>query len=483
MRGLPPDSAVQQLAPPQPLVRLRLDRVVAVVLLIGLAVISSTPLELDTLGDWARSFKHAFKPLPNDPHARALALMAQAPVIDGHIDLPILARWYYANDLEAFDLNKATRGQVDLPRLRQGRVGGFFHSVFVPCPEDVGYPVDADSNFTSPSHRVRDTLEQIDTARLIIDKYSHDLEFTPTVSSWRRAMKRGKIGGMLGVEGGHQLGSSLSTLRTYFSLGVRYVTLTHTCHSAVADSCGSQSAPLDAHWDGLSPFGHAFVREANRLGMAIDLSHTHPKTASDVLTHSVAPPIFSHSNARGVHNVVRNVPDSVLRRIGSIDPARRGTFNLSHDGERGRGWGADSGEVDKDVPSGDCVVMLNFSPSFVSELPGGEGRRADVEAMADHADYIGKLAGREHVGIGSDFDGIEAVPEGLEDTSKYPNLIAELIKRGWSDKEIKGLTSGNILRVLEKVEAVAHSQRHLLPAHDVFEGRTDLVKHEKAPGQ
>ena len=379
---------------------------------------------------------------------------------------------------------------------------------------------------------MRDTLEQIDTARLLIDKYSADLEFTPTVSAWRRAMKRGKIGGMLGVEGGHQLGSSLSTLRTYFNLGVRYVTLTHTCHSAVADSCGSQSAPLGPLWDGLSPFGLAFVREANRLGMALDLSHTHPKTASDVLSHSVAPPIFSHSNARGVHDVVRNVPDSILRRIGSIDPARRGTFNLSHAGERGRGWGADSGEVDKAVPSGDCVVMLNFSPSFVSEFPGSESRRADVEAMADHADYIGKLAGREHVGIGSDFDGIEAVPEGLEDTVRLARCSsppcaslpdsapfpaeqvpephrrahqARLDRRGdqgpdercvlslslshfllaasTDDDALSLSPTGNILRVLEKVEAVAHSQQHLPPAHDVFAGRTDLVKHDKAPGQ
>lgn len=282
----------------------------------------------------------------------------------------------------------------------------------------MGFPVDSDSNFTSPSFRVRDTLEQIDTARLIIDKYSPDLEFTPTASAWRRAIKRGKVGGMLGVEGGHQLGASLSTLRAYHALGVRYVTLTHTCHSALADSCGSSEAPLSTRWDGLSTFGRAFVREANRLGVAIDVSHTHPKTASDVLSLSAAPPIFSHSNARGVHNVVRNVPDAILRRIGSMDPARRGKFNLSEDGERGEGWGADTGEADKVVPAGDAIVMLNFSPGFVSEYPGGEGRRADVQAMADHADYIGRLAGREHVGIGSDFDGIEAVPEGLEDVAR-----------------------------------------------------------------
>ncbi|BGP36607.1 hypothetical protein JCM10450v2_000497 [Rhodotorula kratochvilovae] len=484
MRGLPLD-AKPALAAPQPLARIRPDRVVAVLVLIALALFSTSPRPLDAAQDLASSLVRALKPLPKNPYARALRLLEQAPVIDGHIDLEIMARWYYANDLDAFDLRKETRGEVDLPRLRKGNVGGFFHSVFVPCPEDAGYPADNYGNFSSPSFRVRDTLEQIDTARLLIDKYSSDLEYTPTADAWRRAMKRGKVGGMLGVEGGHQLGSSLSTLRAYHALGVRYVTLTHSCHSPLADSCGMQGAPLKPRWNGLSPFGHTAVREMNRLGVAVDISHTAPKTASDVLSHSLAPPIFSHSNARGVHPVVRNVPDAILRRIGSIDPDLRGKFNLSEDGERGQGWGADNGEAKKHVPSGDAIVMLNFAPPFVSEFPGEKdgGRRADVQAMADHADYIGRLAGREHVGIGSDFDGIESTPEGLEDVSTYPNLVAELVRRGWSDDEIRGLTSGNILRILDKVEAVAHSLRHVEPSYAVFEGRTDLVKHDKPPGQ
>ncbi|GAA6049548.1 hypothetical protein JCM3770_000841 [Rhodotorula araucariae] len=483
MHGLPIDPK-SVLAAPQRLARLRLDRVLAVLVIIALAIFSASPHPLDAAQDLAAALGRKARPLPKDPYERALRLMEQAPVIDGHIDLAIMARWYYANDLDAFDLRKETRGEVDLPRLRKGKVGGFFHSVFVPCPEDAGFPADNEGNFTSPSFRVRDTLEQIDIARLLLHKYSTDLEYTPTAGAWRRAMKRGKVGGMLGVEGGHQLGSSLSTLRAYHALGVRYVTLTHSCHSPLADSCGMQGAPLEPRWNGLSPFGRTAVREMNRLGVAVDISHTAPKTASDVLTHSLAPPIFSHSNARGVHPVVRNVPDAILRRIGSIDPARRGAFNLSTDGERGRGWGADTGEADKPVPSGDAIIMLNFAPPFVSEFPGEEdrGRRADVQAMADHADYIGRLAGREHVGIGSDFDGIESTPEGLGDVSTYPNLVAELIRRGWSDDEIRGLTSGNILRILEKVEAVARSLRHVEPSYEVFEGRTDLVKHANPPG-
>ncbi|GAA5898726.1 hypothetical protein JCM6882_000908 [Rhodosporidiobolus microsporus] len=426
------------------------------------------------------------RPLPKDPGERAIKLMERAKVIDGHIDLPILARWYYANQVNdpELDLRKEAKGQVDIPRLRKGKVGGFFWSVYVSCPQEAGFPADDEANFTTPTFRVRDTIEQIDTARLLIDKYSDVFELTETASDWRKAMKKGKIGGMLGVEGGHQLGSSLSSLRAYYALGVRYVTLTHACNSPYADSCGMQGQDFPVRWNGLSPFGHAAVAEMNRLGMMVDVSHTHPKSASDALTASKAPVIFSHSNARGVHDVVRNVPDSILRRIGNLDPSRKGSYNLSEDGEKGQGWGAEMGEDERDIPGGDAIVMLNFNPGFVSEFEdgSGRGRRADVSAMADHADYIGKLAGREHVGIGSDFDGIGSVPEGLEDVSTYPNLIAELIKRGWSDKEILGLTSGNILRILDKVEAVSRSLKHVQPRTDVFEGRTDLVKHDAPPG-
>ncbi|GAA5972202.1 hypothetical protein JCM11641_002356 [Rhodosporidiobolus odoratus] len=417
-------------------------------------------------------------PLPRDPYQRGTRLLGRSPVIDGHIDLPILARWYYANQIDdpEFDLRAPTKGEVDIPRLRKGKVGGFFWSVFVPCAEDLGYPEENDGNFTTPTWRVRDTLEQIDTARLLMEKYDDVFEFAATAKDWRKAIEKGKIAGMLGVEGGHQLGSSLSTLRTYYSLGARYVTLTHTCNSPLADSCGYMGKPVSQRWDGLSPFGKVAVKEMNRLGMMVDVSHTHPKSASDALTLSEAPVIFSHSNARGVHDVVRNVPDSILRRIGNLDPTRRGKFNLSEDGEHGQGWGADTHEIDREIPGGDAIVMLNFSPPFVTE------GKADVRAMADHADYIGRLAGRQHVGIGSDFDGIESTPEGLEDVSTYPNLIAELIRRGWSDKEIRGLASENILRILDKVEAVTRKLKHVKPYTDVFAGRSDLQKHESRPG-
>ncbi|GAA5909019.1 dipeptidase [Sporobolomyces salmoneus] len=415
----------------------------------------------------------SLKPLSKDPDQRALQLLQKQPIIDGHIDLPILARYVYANQIDDFDLNQRIKGHVDIPRLRKGHVGGFFWSVFVPCPEDEGYGKD-DRNFTTPSHRVRDTLEQIDVARLLIDRYSDTFELVSSAKEWRSAIKRGKIGGMLGVEGGHQLGSSLSTLRTYHALGVRYLTLTHTCDNALGDTCTPSVA---SRWNGLSPFGRTAVRELNRLGMMVDISHVSPQTASDALSESKAPVIFSHSNARGVHSVPRNIPDSILRRIGKINHAKR-EVNSTKDGEGGKGWGADNGEVEKGVPGGDALICLNFAPEFISEFPEGKGVIANLTLLADHADYIGRLAGREHVGIGSDFDGILSVPEGLEDVSKYPSLISELIKRGWNDKEIVGLAGGNMLRILSKVEATAHRLHYLKPSTEIFEGRTDLKKHD-----
>ncbi|SCZ90150.1 BZ3500_MvSof-1268-A1-R1_Chr1-3g01805 [Microbotryum saponariae] len=450
--------------------------------------------------DLARLERWNFEPLPANAHARALKLLSKSPIIDGHIDLPILMREYYRNQFQDVDMTKegGIKGHVDLPRLRKGKVGGFFWSTYVGCPEDAGYPIDNHGNFTIPTFRVRDTLEQIDVAKLLINKYSDvssqalkmhnslldslnrllspilkDFELTLTSKAWRKAMKKGRIGGMLGVEGGHQLGSSLSSLRAFYELGARYVTLTHTCHNALADSCGMQGTPIEPRWNGISEFGKKAIREMNRLGMMVDLSHTSPATASQALSLSQSPVIFSHSNARGVHSVVRNVPDTILRRIGKLSfPNRR--FDLTQDGEGGQGWGNDTNEVDLPIPGGDVLIMLNFSPAFISETSDGKGPRASIKLLADHADYIGRLAGRSHVGIGSDFDGIISVPIDLPDVSYYPDLLAELIERGWSDNEIRGLASENLLRVLEGVERVKHQMRHMQPENAIFEGRNDL---------
>lgn len=211
------------------------------------------------------------------------------------------------------------------------------------------------------------------------------------------------------------------------------------------------------------------IKEANRIGMILDLSHTAPSTASEVLSLSLSPPIFSHSNARGVLNVVRNLPDTVLRRIGKYSTSRSVECDFDG-GEAGQGWGNNTGESQKVIKSGDAIVSLNFSPDFISI------GKADIEKLADHADYIGKLAGRDHIAIGSDFDGIARVPDGLEDVSKYPHLIAALISRGWSDSEIIGLTSENFLRVWGKVEKVAYQLRHEAPETEIFNLRTDMKR-------
>ncbi|KAJ8468584.1 hypothetical protein ONZ45_g17195 [Pleurotus djamor] len=285
-----------------------------------------------------------------------------------------------------------------------------------------------------------DTLEQIDVARLLIDKYPDTFHFAATSEDIKTAIRNGKIASLLGVEGGHQLGNSLAVLRQYHTLGVRYVTLTHTCHNAFADSCGMEPGNPPLH-HGLSAFGRTLIDEMNRLGVLVDLSHTSDDTARQAILHSKAPVIWSHSSARAVHDVPRNVPDDILALIGN-----------------GKG-------------QNDAVVMVNFAPFFVA-APG----KADVEAVADHVEHIAQIAGKDHVGIGSDYDGIVDTPVGLEDVSKYPALIAELYKRGWNKYELAGLTGANFLRVFEGAERVARdiqlSGRH--PNFDVYKKRPDL---------
>ncbi|KAI5118569.1 hypothetical protein M0805_005860 [Coniferiporia weirii] len=378
-----------------------------------------------------------------DPHAAARDVLARAPIIDGHIDLPILMRELYSNNISAINLRERMPGHVDIPRLREGRVGGFFWSVYVGCKPD-------NEDFTRPSYRVRDTLEQIDVARLLIDAYPETFKLATSTSDIHAAIREGKIASLLGVEGGHQLGNSLGVLRQYHALGVRYVTLTHGCHNAFADSGGILVAPPPLH-GGLSTLGVALVKELTRLGMLVDISHVSDATADQAITLAAArgaPVLWSHSSARAVHDVARNVPDWLLQRLSTTADASAGTT--------------------------DGVVMVNFAPQFVG--PDAGGLEADLKQVADHVEHIGKVAGREHVGLGSDYDGIGSVPEGLEDVSKYPDLVAELYTRGWSRAELAGLTSGNVLRVFKSAEDAARNlaAAGARPAMDVYEKRTDL---------
>jgi len=371
-------------------------------------------------------------PPPEDAWVTVNKILSSTPVIDGHIDLPILVRELYANNVTAFDLNESIPGHVDIPRLRKGKVGGFFWSVYVGCPGADG------PDFVNATWRVRDTLEQIDVSRMLIEKYSDTFQWAPTSREIKHAIKNGKIASILGVEGAHQIGNSIAVLRQFYSLGVRYMTLTHLCHNAFADS-GGFLKPFPPLHGGLSPLGYKLIDEMNRLGILVDLSHTSDDTAVQALNYSRAPLIWSHSSARGVHGVARNVPDFILELI------------------------AKGGK--------DAVVMVNFSPDFVA--PEGE---ATVEKVADHVEHLAAKAGRDHVGIGSDYDGIGKTPEGLEDVSKYPVLFAELYNRGWSKNDLIGLGSGNLLRVFEGAERVAkHLQSvHTVPVMDIYDKRPDL---------
>ncbi|KIJ50715.1 hypothetical protein M422DRAFT_65702 [Sphaerobolus stellatus SS14] len=370
--------------------------------------------------------------LPKDPKRAALAILDRAPVIDGHKDLPWTVRALYKNNVTAIDLTQDTPGHVDIPRLKKGKVGGFFWSVYTPCRADG--PV-----FTTPINAVRDTLEQIDVAHELINKHSDAFQLATDVRGLQHAISQSKVASMLGVEGGHQLGNSLATLRQYYALGVRYMTLTHSCHNAFADSAGFL-VPIPPKYGGLSKLGHVLVREMNRIGMLVDLSHVSDDVMIQVIQISEAPVMFSHSSARSVWNVPRNVPDNVLGMIGTGSAKR------------------------------DAVVMVNFAPQFVA----ADGN-ATLGAVADHIDHIGNVAGRLHVGIGSDYDGIDSTPVGLEDVSKYPDLFAELRRRGWSRRDLAGLAGANFLRVWQGVERTAQQlQKGVQPAYDVYGYRKDL---------
>ncbi|KAJ1311020.1 hypothetical protein OPQ81_009526 [Rhizoctonia solani] len=369
--------------------------------------------------------------LPSDPDKAALAILESAPVIDGHIDLPELVRVVYKNNISAFDLHERMPAHVDIPRIRKGRVGGFFWSVYVGCKDD-------GPDFLVPTNRVRDTLEQIDVAKLLIQQYSDTFKLATSTVDIKEALRVGKVASLIGVEGGHQLGNSLAVLRQYQALGARYLTLTHSCNNAFADSAGI-STPVPPTHGGLSKLGEDLVLELNRLGMLVDLSHTSDETAIQALQLSRAPVIWSHSSARAVHNHPRNVPDHILEMIGT---------------EKGKK---------------DGVIMVNFSSGFVAN-PGN----ASVAVVADHVEHIGRVAGRKHVGIGSDYDGIASTPVGLEDISTYPALFAELCRRGWTRSELVGLASGNLLRVFEGAEAIARQLSHLPPSMARYQNRTDL---------
>ena len=386
-----------------------------------------------------------------DPNmARALRVLRTAPVFDGHNDLPWRIREDSAHpkDVEAYDLRTHTRGMTDLPRLKQGHVGAQFWSIYIPGERtDPAYKPNGDVSSVPGYARVQ--LEQIDIARRAIAKYPQ-LEWTPTSASVRAAMKQGRIGSLLGLEGGHAIENSLALLRQYYDLGARYMTLTHNVTLDWAD------AALDTpKHHGLTPFGREVVREMNRLGMLVDLSHVSPGTMSAALDVTQAPVIFSHSGARALVDHPRNVPDSILMRI----PKNGGIVMVPFVTEFvSRAVKAEHDAFDSVAAAArkqhgaDSAAVKAELDAWRASHPRPTATIADVADMIDH---VRKVAGVDHVGIGSDFDGITENVVGLEDVSKYPALVAELARRGWSDADLAKLSSGNILRVLAEAERVS----------------------------
>lgn len=366
----------------------------------------------------------------DDLSQRAQNLMESNPLIDGHNDLAMQLRRIYKNRLSEINLRTINTTRTNLHKLKMGHVGAQFWSAYVLCSAQ-----DKDA--------VRLALEQIDVIKRMCKEYE-ELEF---VTSSQGIENTKKIACLIGLEGGHIIDSSLAALRMFYELGARYMTLTHMCNTPWAETSGGGTHIFYQERKGLTDFGTEVVREMNRIGMIIDLSHTSFNTSREVLAISKAPVILSHSAVFALCGIERNVPDDILLSI-----------------KKNRG-----------------LVMVNFHTEFIACR-----NTANISTLADHFDYIKNLAGPDSVGIGGDYDGVTGFPEGLEDVSKYPLLIQELLRRGWQDEEIKGVLRENFLRVFRQVEKVRDEQLNLRPSENEIPGdelnyscRLDLRKFQQ----
>ena len=367
--------------------------------------------------------------------AHANQILKEVPLIDGHNDLP----WTIRNledtpmDVDAYDLRQQTPHDTDIERLRQGRVGAQFWSVFIPGEiKEQGF--------------AKVQLEQIDIARRVIEKYPEAFELALTADDIESAFARGKIGSLLGMEGGHAIENSLGALRSFYRLGVRYMTLTHNVTLDWADAVMDEPKH-----DGLTEFGKEVVREMNRLGMLVDLSHVTPKAMSDALEVSEAPIIFSHSSARALTDHLRNVPDEILAKLSENGGVVMVTFIPSFVSQEVKDWGEPLQELLKGVAFDDEYHRIRNEYTAANQPKP----KATLQQVADHIEHVRNVAGVDQVGIGSDFWGSGDMPEGLEDVSKFPYLFAELIERGWTDEDLKKLAGQNLLRALRGAETVA----------------------------
>ncbi len=388
----------------------------------------------------------------DDYQRRVELVLLQTPLIDGHNDLPWEIRERFRGDFAAVDLNSDTSRlkvaadqaslMTDIPRLRAGMVGAQFWSVWIPVSVQ-GFEA------------VQMTLEQIDLVKRMAASYPNDFEMAYTAGDIRRIHKARKIAALIGIEGGHQINNSLAVLRQMYDAGARYMTLTHSTNTAWADA--ATDAP--AH-DGLTAFGIEVVREMNRMGMLVDLSHVSPDTMRSALAASQAPVIFSHSSARALVDHPRNVPDDILRLLAANGGVVMANFAPAYVSEARNRWQADRAAE---------VTRFN-SPPFAGLYIGQPDRaKAALAAwdaehprpittlaqVADHIEHIRQVAGIDHVGLGSDFDGIPDAPVGLEGVDRYPMLLEELMRRGWSDADIAKLAGENLLRAMAAAETVS----------------------------
>ncbi|KAI8288922.1 hypothetical protein K4K60_009993 [Colletotrichum sp. SAR11_57] len=372
---------------------------------------------------------HPYQQLDIDERVKRVLL--KTPLIDGHNDLPQQPRCCFKGKIHnnpKFDFaNGFQRGMTDIPRLREGAVGGQFWSVCVPCLRSA-------ENFSTAEYSTmaRDAIEQIDLTLRLVESYPETFELVNGPNEVKKIYESGRIACSIGIEGLHMAGNSIGIIRAFYRLGVRYCTLTHVCNNAFADSSTSKVGPVHG---GLSKLGRSALVEMNRLGMIVDISHVSEDCAKQVLELSRAPIMFSHSNVKGVFDCARNVPDHILDM----------------------------------VPANGGIVMVTFVPEHVAT----RRRDAKMEMVLDHLFYIAERIGWDHVGLGSDFDGIASVIPGLEDVKCYPALLKAILDRGATEEQLAKVAGENILRVWRGVEKVRDEMKAegVLPVEDVWEGR------------
>ncbi|HWD20202.1 MAG TPA: dipeptidase [Verrucomicrobiae bacterium] len=386
------------------------------------------------------------QPMPDAPQYKIVDdLLREVPLIDGHNDLAWQYRKRFSNDLSQIDLTRDTSRftpplYTDLPRLRLGHVGAQFWSVYIPPTLTNGDAVKA-------------VLEQIDVVHRLVARYPADLELALTADDIVRIHHADKIASLIGMEGGHSIGNSLAVLRQTYALGARYMTLTHTKNIEWADA--ATEPPLH---HGLTPFGEEVVREMNRLGMLVDISHVSDDTMRAALRVSKAPVIFSHSSARALCHHVRDVPDDILQLLAANDGVIMVTFVPEYLEEPDRldsvASDAEKERLEKLHPTDEAAVHAGF---LAWRQTHPDPRAATLADVANHIDHIRQVAGVNHIGIGSDFEGFSNPPRGLDDVSCYPALLVELLKRGYSEEEIQKIAGLNLLRVLRAAEKTAAS--------------------------